>query len=215
MSFIKSHLKSLSLLSVIAGLLYNSWPLGHWLNPVVSKTSLASGLEAVHQPYNWVFIGGDVLSSLIVIILYLFIWHKLRDAKSDRSINIALICMVLFGIGTIVDALLPLKCVQGIETCPSFTHDYLLLTHGIFSILASTFLFISLLILWFRDRHNPLIDIFLFGYVVFGAVSLAEAVLPGKNGNWSQDYYISLCSVWIAVVPYLVNQVLTLDSRSK
>jgi hypothetical protein len=206
--FIKKHLIVLSCLSISAGILYNSWPLGHWLNLNVSKNSLASGLEAVGQPYNWLFIGGDILSSVIVIILCLLMLHKLKKIEEYRFVHVALLCTILFGIGTIVDALLPLRCVQGIESCPSFTIDHQLLAHGIFSIIASVFLFVSLVILWFYNRKNILLNVFLIGYIVFGAISLAEAVFPGKNGNWSQDYYITLCSVWIAVIPYTIKKAL-------
>lgn len=208
MHFIQTHIKFLTILSVTAGVLYNSWPLGHWLNPVVSKVSLASGLEAVGQPYNWLFIGGDVISSLIIIVFCSLMWRNLRDTESHRLLDVSLVCTVLFAIGTIIDALLPLRCVQGLQVCPNFATDHLLLVHGIFSILASVFLFIGLLILWFYHWRNVLINIFIVGYVAFGVISLVEAVLPGENGNWSQDYYITLCSVWIAIIPFVIYQVL-------
>lgn len=203
----KRHLKTFTALSVVAGILYSSWPLGHWLNPAVSRTSLASGLEAVGQPYNWVFIGGDILSSLVVIVLSILLWRKVKSSKSYKLIHASLVCVILFSVGTIIDAMLPLKCVQGIEVCPSFTKDHLLLAHGVFSILASVFLFVSLLIFWLIYRQDKLTIALLVGYVLFGIISLAEAVLPGKNGNWSQDYYITLCSVFIALVPYLIYQI--------
>lgn len=173
----------LTVLSVTAGILYNSWPLAHWLNPVVSKSSLASGLEAVNQPYNWLFILCDILSSLLVIFICLLLYRRYRNKELYRSIYFSFIFAILFGICTIVDALLPLRCVQGIRTCPSFTSDHQLLAHGVFSILASAFLFISLLILWFYNKKSVLIDIFLLGYILFGVISFAEAIFPGKNGN--------------------------------
>ncbi len=214
MSFVKSDIKKLIILSILAGILYNSWPLGHWLNPIVSKRSLASGLEAVGQPYNWVFIGGDIASSVILIILCVILMRKI-NSKSYKAIHVSLWCTIIFGIGTIIDALLPLRCVQGVQTCPNFVTDHLLLAHGIFSILASVFLFISLVILWFHSHRDAIINIFLMGYVAFGAISFAEAVVPGKNGNWSQDYYITLCSLWIAVIPYIIFQVLEEIKKDK
>lgn len=201
----KNYYKKLTVLSIIAGVIYNSWPIGHWLNPIVSKLSLASGLEAVGQPYNWLFIGSDIVSSILIIILCMILWKGFRKHQPDGSIYLAVVCIGLFGLGTIVDALLPERCVQGVMTCPSFTHDHLLLYHGIFSIIASAFLFISLCILWFHKRKNVLLNILLVGYIIFGLISLIQAIAPGKDGNWSQDYYISLCSVWLAAVPYAVS----------
>lgn len=207
MSLLKSNLKYLYALSISAALLYDSWPIGRLLNPTVSRKSLASGLEAVGQPYNWLFIGGDIVSSLFVITFSLLILQKLKDKKQYQYINISLICAIIFGLGTIVDALLPLRCIQEIQNCPSFTVDHQLLAHGIFSILASVFLFISMVILWYYKRQSTLLSIFLFGYIVFGVVSLVEAIIPGTNGNWSQDYYITLCSIWIALIPFIIYEI--------
>ncbi len=205
----KPSLKTLEILSILAGLLYSSWPLGHWLNLNVSKNSLASGLEAVGQPYNWVFIGGDMLSSVIVIAVSLWLWRRIIGTTHYRSLKLTLTSTILFGVCTIVDAMLPLRCVQGVQTCPTFRTDNLLLTHGIFSILASFFLFISLCILWFNMRRHIILNMFLIGYIAFGAISLIQAIQPGKNGNWSQDYYITLCTLWIVAIPLVVNQLAT------
>lgn len=191
-------------LSIAAGLLYNSWPIGYWLNPAVSKSSLASGLEAVGQPYNWLFIGGDVLSSLLMITVCWMLWNRFKSNESAKLIRISLYCIAIFGIGTIVDALIPERCVPELQTCPSFTHDPTLLIHGIFSIAASLFLFASLCILWFHRRHNLVLNGMLFGYILFGLVSLVEAIVPGSNGNWSQHYYITLCSVWLVLIPFSI-----------
>lgn len=203
----------LEVLSIAAGTLYSSWPLGHWLNLNVSKNSLASGLEAVGQPYNWVFIGGDITSSVLVIIISLWLWSRLLGTLNFKSIKATLSCAIIFSISTIIDAMLPLRCVQGIETCPTFRTDNLLLAHGIFSILGSVFLFISLCIIWFNLKRNMMLNAFLVGYIAFGIISLIQAIQPGKNGNWSQDYYITLCSLFIAVIPYFINKLST-DSPS-
>lgn len=205
----RSYYKRLSILSVSAAILYNSWPLGHWLNPIVSKVSLASGLEAFGQPYNWLFIGGDILSSIIIVIVCLLIWWRIGAAKIHKYTQIALVSIMLFGLGTTIDALLPERCVQGIQQCPSFTQDHLLLFHGIYSILASVFLFFSLVLLWLHERRNVFMISLMIGYVAFGLISLIQAITPSQNGNWSQDYYISLCSVWLALIPYAIYKLST------
>ncbi|MEI9914457.1 MAG: DUF998 domain-containing protein [Candidatus Saccharibacteria bacterium] len=195
----------LSWISLLSGILYNSWPLGYWLNNRVARVSLASGLEAVHQPYNWLFITTDIISSVLIVIVCGFLWKLYKDSKSSTHILMVLVCVVLFAIGTVVDALMPEHCVPNLMKCASFTQDHILLVHGLFSILASVFLFIALLILcWFR-RKNMLLHILLAGYIVFGLISLAEAVAPGYGGNWSQYYYITLCSVFLVCLPYGVS----------
>lgn len=202
----KSHRYGVWALGIIAGLLYVSWPLGYWLNPAVSKNSLASGLEAVGQPYNWLFVAADVASSLLVIALCWALWSALRHRQSMKPLPLALMSVALFGIGTIVDALLPEHCVPNLEQCPSFTQSHTLLIHGIFSILASIFLFVSLCAMWFHQRRSVVLNGLLLGYIFFGIISLVEAVVPGNTGNWSQHYYITLCGIWLMFIPYAAEK---------
>lgn len=199
-------MKRITILAVLAGILYSSWPLGYWLNPAVSRSSLASGLEAVGQPYNWVFIGGDVLSSLLVLMIGWYFWQHYRAGHRHRWLAAIVLAAVAFGVGTIVDALLPERCVPNFQVCPSFTHDHLLLVHGIFSILASFALFVSLGLMWWRDRRSKLLNFLMLANILFGIVSLLEAVLPGDTGNWSQHYYITLCSIWLIALPFVVRR---------
>lgn len=213
MKHIKSRLTLLYVLSISAGLIYSSWPLGHWLNPIVSKSSLASGLEAIGQPYNWLFIGLDVLSSLLVITICIMIWQNNSKNKLQKIVNRILIFTGLFAIGTIIDALISLNCIQGTENCPNFTNDHVLLVHGIFSILASIFLFLGVISIWLYKKNYYVLNIFLAGYIVFGLISLIEAIFPGKNGNWSQDYYITLCSAWIAALPFVINKLFNEENQ--
>jgi heme A synthase len=202
----KSYRFGIWVLGIAAGLLYISWPLGYWLNPSVSKNSLASGLEAVGQPYNWLFVMADVVSSLLVIALCWALWSALKRRQSIKPIPVALMSVALFGIGTIVDALLPEHCVPNLEQCPSFTQNHALLIHGVFSILASVFLFVSLCVMWYYQRQSVILNSLLLGYVLFGLVSLIEAVAPGNEGNWSQHYYITLCGVWLMFIPYVIER---------
>jgi len=202
----KSHRRRMWAVSVAAGLLYTSWPLGYWLNPAVSKNSLASGLEAVGQPYNWLFVVADVVSSLLAIALCWQLWSSLRHHRTVKLLQLTLLSTILFGIGTIVDALLPEHCVPNLEQCPSFTQSHILLVHGFFSILASVFLFVSLCAMWFYQRRNVILNGLLLGYILFGLVSLLEAVAPGNEGNWSQHYYITLCGAWLMFIPYAAER---------
>lgn len=195
----------ITILSILAGLLYNTWPLGYWLNPAVEQNSLASGLEAVHQPYNWVFVTTDISTSVLIAIMCFWLWQTYRQSLLRRPVRLALAAAGLFALGTTVDALLPERCVPNLMHCPSFTQDHTLLLHGIFSIAASIFLFVALGIVWIYNRKNMLLNFLLIGYAAFGVISLIQAILPGDNGNWSQDYYITLCSLVLICFPYAVS----------
>jgi hypothetical protein len=194
-------------LSIIAGLLYCSWPLGYWLNPRVATHSLASGLEATNQPFNWFFIATDIASSLLLVIVALLLWHKYKYSKIRQIVGVTLLCIVMFALNTIADALLPEHCIPNLMQCASFTQDHYLLVHGIFSIAASIFLFVGLCILWCNRPRKPFLRILVAGYIVFGMISLIEAITPGRNGNWSENYYITLCAIWIAYIPWAISSV--------
>jgi len=187
-------------LACLAGLLYSSWPLGYMLNPSVSRSSLASALEALHQPYNWVFISGDVSSSLLILVICWFMWQRYREVHQRHFLVFVLLSLIIFSIGTIADTLLPERCLPGAANCASWQHNPLLLAHGIFSVLASFCLFLALLFIWWRTR-TPLLSGLMVGYIVFGLLSLYEAVGP-IQGNFSQHYYITLCSLGMAFIPY-------------
>jgi hypothetical protein len=190
----------MSVLATIAGILYSSWPLGYALNPSVNRSGLASALEALHQPYNWVFIAGDVLSSLLMLVICWLLWRHYQAARRRLFLGFVLINVAIFAIGTILDTLLPERCLPGTLGCPVWQHNPLLLIHGVCSILASVCLFLALLVIWWRNR-TPLLYALMVGYTVFGLLSLYEAVSPNK-GNFSQHYYITLCSVGMAIIPY-------------
>ncbi|HSX07143.1 MAG TPA: DUF998 domain-containing protein [Candidatus Saccharimonadia bacterium] len=196
--------KLTTILSLFAGITYSSWPLGYVLNPKVARSSLASGLEAPGQPYNWVFIGADVVSSVLVIAACVLLWQSYRKVRMRKPILVGLFCTTLFGIGTILAAVLPEHCVPNLMVCPSFTQDHFLLVHGASSIVASLALFIALLILWYQKRTSSLLLGLLVAYVIFGAISLMQALVPSGRGNWSQDYYMTLCSVLLISLPACV-----------
>jgi hypothetical protein len=195
--------KKLTIVAIVAGVVYDSWPLGYWLNPVVARKGLASELEAIHQPFNWVFVSGDIVSSLFIGLVAYILWMKVHKHVHAKIFKISLINIAIFSILTIADALTPMHCDPSIQSCPNFLHDRLLLVHGIYSIGASVALFVSVFVIWQLDRRSRLMNTVMFGYLLFSLFSLLSLFTPGQN-SWAQHYYITLCSVWLAALPYAV-----------
>jgi hypothetical protein len=207
----------LTALAASAGLIYNSWLLGYWLNPAVAKTGLASEFEALHQPYSWLFIACDVVCSLMVLVLCWQLWqHTRRTAEPGRekAFAVTLYGLVIFSVGTIIDALLPMSCEPSLQRCPTFRQDHMLLLHGIFSISAALALFVSLVLIWWYERRSWLLNLLMTGYILFGLFSLMDAIRPTHH-NWSQHYYLLLCGLWLASVPYAACRLITDHSRSR
>jgi hypothetical protein len=194
----------MDILAIISGILYASWPLGSVFNPNVARRGLASALEGIGQPYNWLFITTDIVSSLLIALVCWFIWRRLRGTHDKRLISFALLNVVIFAAGTIIDAALPLRCDPTIQVCQSYKQDHLLLAHGLFSILAAICLFVSLVILWWHRRRNVLINSLVVGYMLFSLFSLIAILKPGI-GNLSQHYYLTLCGAWLALLPHAIR----------
>jgi len=190
-------------LAVAAGIVYCSWPLGYWLNPAVSRRGLASELEALHQPYNWVFILLDVLSGIFISGLALLLWKRSHDVV-HRTV---LVNFALFGILTLVDALMPMNCDPSLRVCPALSHQPLLILHGIASILASVCLFVSAVLVWWVKRQQTgsfIMSTLMAGWTLFGIFSVYFFFHPGP-GYLAQHYYITLCSVWVILFPLMVT----------
>ena len=193
-----------TILTVIAGIIYCSWPLGIWLNPAVGSRGLASELEALHQPYNWLFITLDILSGLLVCVAVGLMWHW-HNKRSYRWLFAVLVNFALFGIFTAIDAILPLRCTPSTDVCQGIAGNPLLIAHGFFSVSASVCLFVSVAVIWWLRRKrggSTMMALLIAGWTLFGILSLIFALDPSGPGYWSQHYYITLCSIWTAILPY-------------
>jgi hypothetical protein len=204
----RRHFYQTAMIAAIAGILYNSWPLGYVLNPKVSAHGLASELAAVGQPYNWVFIFGDVISGVLIIIVTWLVWRSLREQLNTTWLKLVLASYALFGFFTAVDALLPLRCLPTIQTCPGVSQDHILLVHGIASITAATALFATALTMWhvnkLRDRYN-IMNLVMLAWALFGLMSLFFFFVPGP-GYLAQHYFITICAAWMALLPVIVSR---------
>jgi hypothetical protein len=202
----------------LAGLLYSSWPLGYWLNPRANR-GLASNLEALHQPYNWVFILFDIVSGALICIA---VWWLLRFVRKHRRkdnvwLETAIIGVGIFGFLTALDAVLPLNCVETVQKCLPPLEDPYFVIHGIASIGSIFGLTLSIIAFWWllardgRVRHVArwTLHAMLFVWFAFG-VGTAVLVARDRSSGLSEHFFILICSFWLAMVPYFIWEVLRL-----
>lgn len=206
----------------LAGVLYSSWPLGYWLNPAGNR-GLASNLEAIHQPYNWVFIGLDIASGALICAAT---WWLLRTARRHSRrpegiwLDMAIVGMGVFGLLTALDAILPLNCVDTVQHCLPPLEDPYFVIHGIASIGSVAGLTLSLFAIWWlvgRDSRalhavRWLLHSLLVVWVCFG-IGTAMLVFRDRSSNLSQHVFILFCSLWVALIPYFVYHVLHIRPR--
>ena len=214
-------------LMVLAGLFYSAWPLGYWLNPQAGR-GMASDLEALHQPYNWVFISMDVVCGILVGIAsgkLLMIIRSGSNRKNLPGLWIAVLGAEGFGLFTAVAALLPLNCIQGTPQCVSSLNNSYFVIHGIFSIGSIAGLTISIVAIWLLlllKEHAVVSSahltpaIFLVVWLSFGTLTL-YLVLHNRSSALAQHFFIGFCCLWLIALPHFVRLVIRLskpDMRS-
>ncbi len=206
---IRINWRGLTILSVLSGIIYNSWPLGYWLNPYVAQHDLASDLESLNEPFRWVFVDGDIVSSVLLIIVAVALVVVIRKSFKPTLVIVALSNAIAFAVGTIVDALIPLHCDPSVQRCQPYIHNPVLLIHGVFSIMASVCLFVAMAIFWWLDKRSHLMRGIVLGYILFGIFSIISILIPGQD-NWAQHYSLALDGVCIAVIPFITMQLINL-----
>ena len=203
------------MLMFLAGLLYSSWPLGHWLNPLADKR-LASDLEAFHEPYNWVFIVMDIVSGFLIGIAC---WQlsqlaeQIIDSRSRLGLLIAIYGTATFGFLTLVDAMLPLDCLEGSRHCIPPLHNPYFVVHGIFSVGSVGGLTVSIVMIWlllillkYGDKTwiHLIPATFLIVWVAFGLLTLF-LFLHNQSSALAQHLFIGFCSLWLIALPYFTR----------
>ncbi len=207
--------KWLLLLVAIAGLLYNSWPLGYILNNHTATNFLASNLEATGQPYSWLFILGDIITGLLIMAVGVYYW---RHQKTCRSwlFKVTIFGFVSFGLITIVSAMLPFNCQQSVYQCSvqlttSFgIHD---IVGAIGSIGQCFSLYGALRISLINYRSHHLHELtFLAGFALWCASGLYFLIASLTNATLAifiQHFFIILSGVGLVLIP------LALDFKQK
>jgi hypothetical protein len=162
---------------ILAGLffiLYNSWLLGYYLNPLVAGSALASLLGASGQPYNWLFIWGDVVCGLVVLAISALVY------KPNRLLIISLSGFIVFGIMTALSALLPIHC-SGVASSCDFTNVFDI--HDITGALAGIGQFVGMIYATILAKKLPIYKwdkLFLWVWAFLGVSYLLSAI-PAIN----------------------------------
>lgn len=197
-----------ALATIVSAAMYDSWPLGFWLNPLASRKGLASELGAIGQPYNWVFIWGDIVSGMLLVAAVLILIRLYRPKKWAR---LALVLLAVYGLAGALDAALPMHCLPSEQVCGSVWSDPMLILHGIFDLTGSAAL-IGTLVAVAVHVHKYSIDkewktwIYAIG---IGGTSFALIsgifYVWGGPGYWAQRYYITLSCIWVASIPFVLR----------
>jgi len=189
-------------LCVAAGVFYNSWPLGYWLDNQTARHDLASDLEQAGHPFYWLFVSCDIFMALLLITAVAVLSFKRRPALKSNKVRLILVGLLMFGCFTAAAALLPAQC----EVTPLFRCDAgngWLSLDAITSSLAALGLIISLVTLSLSSYKSGgltrLTRIVLAAWTLSGLVFTALA-LSTHDARLSQNIFMILCGVGVAVI---------------
>ena len=203
---------SLTSVAVVAAVLYCSWPLGSLLNPIANR-GLASNLEAIGQPWNWLFTLLDIICGGLVVWLAWQLYMTIKRPRKQWLLLTAIIGFGLFGLLNAADAFLPIDCVPTAMKCRPALQDPYFVAHGIASIASTNGLTITIVALWWiflRSRQAPrllrwTLNVTMVVWFSFG-VGTGVLILLDRSSALSQHVFIVVCSLLIASLPHLVSR---------
>lgn len=208
----RSYSRITTLLVILAAVLYSSWPIGYIVNPKVASHGLASELAGAHQPFAWIFVYGDVAVGLLMLIVAVQLWRQCMPFRQQKTLRLIILNVGGFGLATIIDALLPLSCSMSTQVCPAPEHDPLLLTHALFTIIASNCLLVASTLLWYRSRSSRYLQALLIGYLVTSLVTVIYIALSNED-NLPQHLLLTVCSLMLVSYPYAITKTAQLNDQ--
>jgi hypothetical protein len=175
-------------LGALAGLLFNSWPLGFVLDRSALHGTYLSVLEMPGRPYADLFVACDLAAGALAVVAALLLLHRPRVAAG----------LGMFGVGNMWGASIPLNasCAVSVASCGA-APGQLLEPHTLASILSAAGLALALWSLW---RHSGWMRAVTVS-AAFAALFLLVSVLTARSVIESQALFLIACGVILAVVP--------------
>ena len=175
-------------LGVLAGLLYNSWPLGFVLDPRAMRGTYLSVLEIPGRPHAQVFVACDLAAGLMAVVAGLLL---LRDPLVAAG-------LAMFGIGNVLEGCIPIEasCSASVSACGS-APGQALAPHALASILSFAGLVLALWSLRHHSRRMSAVLVLVAGCALFLGVS----VVADRWVTVSQISFLVACGVALGAVP--------------
>lgn len=175
-------------LGVLAGLIFNSWPLGFVLDRPALHGTYLSVLEIPGRPYAHLFVACDLAVGALAVLAGLLLLHRPPVAAG----------LVMFGVGNAWGASIPINasCATSVASCGA-SPGQLLEPHTIASILSAAGLALALASLWQHGRWMRALTV----SAGFTALLLVLSVLTARWVTASQVLFLVACGVLLAAVP--------------
>lgn len=208
----KEHKLILIALGFVSGFLYSFWLLGYFLNRVSFTQLDISALQARGQPYSTLFILGDILAGVVVVVMAYLIARNFHDTNLwiKRAFKLCLIGMVTFGIMTAVSCLLP-SCIASSAVCDTRVSQVLDI-HDVTGGIAAFGLFLSLVGLLqliyskLSARLFSVLLILLLTWSVSGVLFVILSLQIRHAALIVQHIFLLLTSLSLIAIPFTVTR---------
>jgi hypothetical protein len=174
-------------LGVLAGILYNSWPLGFVLDRSALRGTYVSALEIPGRPYADLFVACDLAAGVLAVLAGLLLRpHRLAAAG-----------LVMFGLGNLLEARIPIEpsCATSVAAC-GIGPRQVLAPHDLAGLLSAAGLVLAL---WSLRNHSRLMRAVIALGVVTGLI-LGVSLLVDRWVTVSQASFLVGCGVAVAAV---------------
>ena len=190
-------------LIILPALMYNIWPLAYWLDPSALKNNYLSVLEVAGRPYSWLFILGDVITSLLVIFMAINLIRIFYDYKN------IIFGYLAFGVFTLLEALTQIsnKCQKSISAC-GISPVQIFSVHDLASVGAALGIlygvYMSLRLIKSINLTFYKIARYIFWFWSLSGISLVLSVAFDSATLLSQAMFLIMCGVALVEMPLSV-----------
>ncbi|MDH2413795.1 hypothetical protein [Nocardioides sp. CER19] len=175
-------------LGALAGLLFNSWPLGFAVDRPALDGTYFSVLEMSGRPYAHVFVACDLAAGVLAVLAGLLLLNRPFVASG----------LVMFGVGNVWGALVPINgsCATSVVSCGAAPAQ-LLEPHTLASTLSVIGLALAASSLWRRGRWMRAVIL----SCALASLLLPISVMTAHGVTGSQVLFMTACGAMLAAVP--------------
>lgn len=187
MSEAEAPVRTAGAIGLLAGILYNAWPLGFVLDARAMHGAYLSVLEVPGRPHAWVFVACDLAAGALAVLAGLLVRrHRLAAG------------LVVFGIGNVLEASIPIKasCVGSVAAC-GVGPAQVLSPHDLAGLVSIAGLMLALWSAHDRGRWMHVV----IGLWVASGLFLGVSLLAARWVTVSQVTFLVACGVAVSAVP--------------
>lgn len=180
---------------LLAGLIYNIWPLGFILDPGVINNSYISTLEATTEPHHVLFIFFDVVCSLIIIAVCVTLLVR-KDLSKGLMLGYFLI-----GITILIAAVIPETCTASIAKCGIGANE-IIDPHDFMSIIGAFSIFFCLKSI-LKNSSKKLRNLYKYTFLTWcsSGLLLVVSTVTSRFTLFSQAFFLLMCGVAMVAIP--------------